>query len=145
MIKKSIKRKENGFTIIELLVTIAIIILISTLTITSIASNIKNTEIKKDEQNEKSLQEAALIYVKEYKNNIENWKYEGEKIDNNQIKTKYYCVSVESLINEGYLKENILSKKITKDSYIKVIQNIENKTFETSNIIAPTEASKECS
>jgi prepilin-type N-terminal cleavage/methylation domain-containing protein len=134
MIKQTIRNK-NGYTMIELLATIVIIAIISTLTITALLSNINKSQAIKQEQNIKSIEEASLIYIKEYGSILENWQYKYTDESNTQIEEKYYCVTVEELINKGYLNKNIIDGDIKNNSLIKITQNIENKTYTTSELI----------
>jgi len=136
--KRKNKRIPNGFTMIELLATLVIIAIISTLAITAISSNIQQTTKKIKSQNEKMIQEASLSYIKEFGNTIYTWK------QNEKNKEKYYCLSIAELINTGYLKENIIDENIIKDSFIKITQNIDNKTYKISELVKSTFKEIEC-
>lgn len=125
---------QKGFTMIELLATLVIIAIISTLTITAFSSYIKTTKEQKLKINENSIQEASILYVKEYR----------EVLEKNNT-TNAYCITVEELIQKGYLKENILDNQIKKNSYIKVYKNEDNLTYETSSLITSNDKyNQEC-
>lgn len=127
-------KNQKGFTMIELLATLVIIAIISTLTITAFSSYIKTTKEQKLKISEDSIQEASILYVKEYKEVLEK---------NNTNNT--YCITVEELIQKGYLKENILDNQIKKISYIKIYKNEDNLTYETSSLITSSDKyNQEC-
>ena len=88
-------RKRNGFTIIEMLVTIAIITVITAVAVFSITTYINNTKESSDELNIKSIKDSAELYVKEFDNDI-IW------IDN-----RYTCISVKQLKDIGLIKKKI--------------------------------------
>lgn len=117
-------KNQKGFTMIELLATLVIIAIISTLTITAFSSYIKTTKEQKLKISEDSIQEVSILYAKEYREVLEK---------NNTTNT--YCITIEELIQKGYLKENILDNQIKKNSYIKVYKNEDNLTYETSSLI----------
>ena len=122
-------RNKNGFTIIEMLMTIAIISTILAIVVFSVSSYIIKSKEQVNDLNTNLIQDAAEIYIKEYPNEI-NWKDDSENIDN-----EFTCISIQDIINKGILKQNIeLSEinlennttiKILRDKYNYVITNIE--------------------
>lgn len=119
-------RKRNGFTIIEMLVTIAIITVITAVAVFSITTYINNTKESSDELNIKSIKESAELYVKEFDNDI-IW------IDN-----RYTCISVKQLKDIGLIKKKI--KIYNKDiiiednTKIKVEKDKDNSSITEINI-----------
>ena len=119
-------RKRNGFTIIEMLVTIAIITVITAVEVFSITTYINNTKESSDELNIKSIKESAELYVKEFDNDI-IW------IDN-----RYTCISVKQLKDIGLIKKKI--KIYNKDiiiednTKIKVEKDKDNSSITEINI-----------
>lgn len=119
-------RKRNGFTIIEMLVTIAIITVITAVAVFSITTYINNTKESSDELNIKSIKDSAELYVKEFDNDI-IW------IDN-----RYTCISVKQLKDIGLIKKKI--KIYNKDiiiednTKIKVEKDKDNSSITEINI-----------
>ena len=119
-------RKRNGFTIIEMLVTIAIITVISAVAVFSITTYINNTKETSDELNIKSIKDSAELYVKEFENDI-IW------IDN-----KYTCISIKELKDIGFLKKKIKiynkDINIEDNTKIKVEKDKDNSSITEINI-----------
>ena len=124
-------RKRNGFTIIEMLVTIAIITVITAVAVFSITTYINNTKESSDELNIKSIKDSAELYVKEFDNDI-IW------IDN-----RYTCISVKQLKDIGLIKKKI--KVYNKDIIIEDNTKIKvEKDKDTSSITEINIDDKEC-
>jgi len=119
-------RKRNGFTIIEMLVTIAIITVISAVAVFSITTYINNTKESSDELNIKSIKDSAELYLKEFENDI-IW------IDN-----KYTCISIKELKDMGLLTKKIkINNKeinIEDNTKIKVEKDKDNSSITEINI-----------
>ena len=100
---------SKGFTLIELIATIAIISIISTIAIFSVTTVIKNSKEKSLQTTYSSLKETGITLSKELSD--EYW-----DIDNN-----YYisCVSVKDMKNNGYYK----------DSDFKDVDDVDDNTF----------------
>ena len=77
------RRKNQGFTLVELVATIAIMLLVTTIAVPSIISIVNKSEDKLDSATKKQLIAYAKSYVKENNFTIE--------------KNKTYCVLVSNL------------------------------------------------
>ena len=85
-------RNTKGFTLVELVVTVAILLLLSTVAVISVTTLRGDTNEKIDEAQENLIIDAAEKYYVDYL--IEN------------PDTTNMCVEVNDLINDGYLKNN---------------------------------------
>ena len=92
---------SKGFTLVELLAIILIISVIMGIAGYSVISSIKNSEAKKQEISLESIRKAAVLYVKEYSDDV-SWK-------SKDIGYEYVCISINELVNKGYLKEKDIS------------------------------------
>lgn len=119
--------KKNGFTLVELLATIAILCMTITIVIVKVDKKIKNANDFGNEMQIEGIESAALIYAEEYRNNLSN--IEEKKVD---------TVSLETLINVGLLKEKDV-KAISKTNIVLIAEinnNIKVKYTKTSkNVI----------
>lgn len=119
--------KKNGFTLVELLATIAILCMTISIVVVQVDKNIKQANDFGNEMQIEAIESAAIIYAEEYKNNLSN--IEEKKVD---------TVSLETLINQGLLYEKDV-KNIDKTNII-VIAEINNSikvkyTKENKNVI----------
>ena len=128
--------KKNGFTLIELIATIAILSMIITIVVVKVNKNINETKDFGNKIQIETIESAALIYAEEYINTLTN-------IDEKKVDT----VSLETLINIGLLKEKDI-KDIPKTNVVVIVEindNIKVKYTETSkNVIfinGPTDMS----
>ena len=131
------KNLKSGHSLIELLavtVIIAIVITIVTISVTSKINTSKETGNKLTEEN---IIDTSLVYIKEFENTLENWKYEYDENVQPDTNQKYYCITVGELINKGYFDNNILNDNIKIDTYVKITKNDSNKTYITSDLITP--------
>ena len=121
------KLNRKGYTLIELLAVILIISLIITLSIFGIIKAINSSKEKAATLSEKSIKEAAETYATE-KNDDNNYWLDITDKDN-----KYFCTTIEELMNKGLLdkKANIKSKDFDIHSYVLVKKN--KVTFVNSN------------
>lgn len=113
-------KTKKGFTLVELLAVIVVIILISGVGIITYLKTINNSKSKATLLAINNIKEAAYLYSKEGTDEIE-WVNSYDK--KGKESGKYACVSVQQLINKGYFKDNFLDKEIYKNS------NIDKKTF----------------
>ena len=112
---KNIFKTKKGFTLVELLAVIVVIILISGVGIITYLKTINNSKSKATLLAINNIKEAAYLYSKEGTDEIE-WVNSYDK--KGKESGKYACVSVQQLINKGYFKDNFLDKEIYKNSNI---------------------------
>ena len=97
-------RKKNGFTLVEILITITIIGLIALIVIPTV-NNINKKALEKSKQIFYSnIKSAALSYADEFANNIK-W-----KIDSNagiEEANEYICIPVKFLKEKGFFKDTL--------------------------------------
>ena len=120
--------KKNGFTLVELLATIAILCITITIVIVQVDKNIKDANDFGNKMQIESIESAALLYTEEYRNNLSN-------IDEKKVDT----VSLEALINQGLLNEKdvknidksniVLIAEINNNIKVKYIGTIKNVIF----------------
>ena len=139
-INKKVNRKKDiifnigskGFTLIELIATIAIIAIISTIAIISVTSLINSTREKSLQTAYSSLKETAVTLSKELPEDY--WDIDKEK--------NYYvsCVSVKDMKNEGYYKEDDFNNdfsrkgKIADETFVIVKKDMDSKVIISSEI-----------
>lgn len=82
------KLNKKGFTLVELLAVLVILIAITSIAIPTINSALERSKGKQNEQRIRIIESAAELYVSEHKNTLG-----GE------------CIKVDTLKNEGYLDE----------------------------------------
>jgi type IV pilus assembly protein PilA len=121
------KINNKGFTLVELLAVLAILVIIMTIALPNISSSIERSKAKQNSAMEKVIISAGKLYVSNHKNNIQT--------DGNN---KCY-ISMNKLTDENYLsKEDI--ENFT-GSYI--IYNSSDYTY-TFNESGHSETEKEC-
>ena len=101
------KKKDKGFSLIELLATIFIISIILGITGYFVTNTIKNSEKHSSTLAINNIKKTASTYVEEYKDDV-IWNKNEEK------KNTYSCIAVNSLINKGYLNQEEVDKSIQK-------------------------------
>ena len=143
-INKKVNRKKDiifnigskGFTLIELIATIAIIAIISTIAIISVTSLINSTREKSLQTAYSSLKETAVTLSKELPEDY--WNFYKDKDGN--LDTNFYvsCVSVKDMKNEGYYKDdafdNIFNKNIENNTFVIVKKDASSKVIVSSEI-----------
>ena len=82
---------RKGFTLVELLAVLVIMIAISSIAISSISAALERSKGNQNKQKIKLLESAAEVYVSEHKNSISD---------------SDYCISVDTLLNGGYIDED---------------------------------------
>ena len=140
---KKIRKKNKGFTLTELLVTIAVVTLVTTIAVVSIQQIIKLSEKNKNDISITSIKKSASQYTEEFKTSDIYWFRYADTTNENE----YACTTVGMLINKGYLKKDILGieieekidgelKKITisEDTSIKVERNKNTKVYNLEQI-----------
>ena len=125
---------KRGYTLIELLAVVAIIAIIVGVLYFGIISYINNANKIAVKLTEENIRDLSVLYVKENYDDLEGWHYEYNADGSPNEDSRYYCVSVQELINKGYVNEEFNHEAITTDSYIKVIRNENNKTYDSAFI-----------
>ena len=111
-----IKIDNKGFTLIELLAIIAITALVLGIGTYGIVSLVDKSKKGASLISETSIKETANIYSDEASDSL--W------IDPGSGNYKYYCITIEELINKGIIKKNAkLPKGIDKSNYVSVKKN----------------------
>ena len=112
--KKKINNK--GFTLIELLAVIAITAIVLGIGTYGIVNLVKKSNKSVSKISLTSIKETANIYSDEASDSL--W------IDPGSGNYKYYCITIEELINKGIIKKNAkLPKGIDKSNYVSVKKN----------------------
>lgn len=93
--KKRMNRK--GFTLVELLAVVVILLLISTIAISSISAAIERQNEKKDDATEEIIKSYAKLYFDDFKNTAVNNEGKG-------------CVNISRLKTQYNLDENAIKK-----------------------------------
>ena len=96
---------KKGFTLIELLAVIVILSITVTIVIVRIDKNIKDTTKFSNERLAETLEDAAILFVENYKNELTN--FSTKKVD---------LIRINQLINKG-----LIDQKIIKDSLTNVV------------------------
>ena len=104
--------KKKGFTLIELLATIVILSIILSIS-GYIIVNIVN----------KGKEKSYKVTLNEISINANNYMIERKNevffIPNDDGKTEYQCLTIQSMIDKGYLKETIENSEVAKDVTVK--------------------------
>ena len=109
--KKKINNK--GFTLIELLAIIAITAIVLGIGTYGIVDLVTKSKEKGSLISETSIKESASLYADEAGDSL--W------IDPGSGNYKYYCITIEELINKGIIKKNAkLPDNINKSNYISI-------------------------
>lgn len=88
------KRLNNkGFTLVELLAVLVILIAIMSIAIPSISSSLERSKDKQNGARKKVLESAAELYVTDHRNNIDS----------------SCCVSLDKLKSENYVDEDAIN------------------------------------
>jgi len=105
-------KNKNGFTLVELLVTIVVLTLIFSICLITVNNIIENSKEKSTSLNINSIKNGANSYIEEYPEELK-WESVEENTDLERI-----CISIETLISKGYFKENILENSTIPKSII---------------------------
>ena len=112
--KKKINNK--GFTLIELLAIIAITAIVLGIGTYGIVDLVTKSKEKGSLISETSIKKSASLYADEADDSL--W------IDPGSGNYKYYCITIEELINKGIIKKNAkLPKGIDKYNYVSIKKN----------------------
>ncbi len=108
---------KKGYTLIELLAVILIIGLILVLSTYGIIKSIKSSKGKAATLSEKSIKEAAETYATEKNDDSSYW------LDITDKENKYFCITIEELMNKGLLDKKAESAKFKKSDFVLVKKN----------------------
>ena len=124
------KNKNNrGFTLIELLVVISILALVLSITMYLVTSIIRNAKGKTYLTTINEIEKAASNYITENSSEL-------LFVSNDDNATETQCVSVQDLIDYGFLDNTVINSNVTEDKkvnigdYIYVERNKTTKTIE---------------
>ena len=109
-----IKRKlsEKGFTLVELLAVIVVLSLILSFGIYFISESISKAKEKTYETTINNIEKQAGNYLLENRNTL-------FYIASSDGINEYQCVTIQDLINYGYLTNNVVDSPIAKDKYVR--------------------------
>ena len=108
---------KKGYTLIELLAVILIIGLILVLSTYGIIKAVKSFKEKVTTLSEKSIKEAAETYATEKNDDSNYW------LDITDKENKYFCTTIEELMNKGLLDKKAESTKFKKSDFVLVKKN----------------------
>ena len=108
---------KKGYTLIELLAVILIIGLILVLSTYGIIKAVKSSKGKAATLSEKSIKEAAETYATEKNDDSSYW------LDITDKENKYFCITIEELMNKGLLDKKAESTKFKKSDFVLVKKN----------------------
>lgn len=93
------KLNNKGFTLVELLAVLAILIAIMAIAIPSISSSLERTKAKQNESRKKIITSAAELYVADHKNAI------YKNLENNGTDSCYILISDINYLTEDEMKD----------------------------------------
>ena len=108
------KLNRKGYTLIELLAAIVVIGLIIALSTYGIINIIKSSKEKTSTLSENSIKEAAEQYATEKNDDSNYW------LDITGENNKYFCITIEELMNKGLLDKKAESTKFKKSDFVLV-------------------------
>ncbi len=111
------KLNKKGYTLIELLAVILIIGLVLGFSTYGIIKAIKSSKEKVTTLSEKSIKEAAETYATEKNDDSSYW------LDITDKENKYFCTTIEELMNKGLLDKKAESAKFKKSDFVLVKKN----------------------
>ena len=129
------KFNKRGFSLVELLATILVVSIVLGIGVTYVTKTINNSKEKSQILALNNIKKTANTYIEEYSNDIA-W------INDNNKETSFSCVSINSLINKGYISNkditnDIKDSGITPEKYIIVTRdqnkNIISQEFDNNN------------
>lgn len=115
------KLNRKGFTLVELLAALVILIAIMAIAIPTISSSLERTKAKQDKSREKVIESAAELYVSDHKNDIYNNLGETGKVCVIKISDIDYLTTEEIEDSDGnYLGDYYIKfTKPNKYEYVK--------------------------
>ena len=112
------KLNNKGFTLVEVLAVLVILVVIMSIAIPNISSSLERSKSKQDDARKKVLISAAELYVADNKNRI----YSEMGTDNN------YTITLDDLVSNGYVTEDQI-KDSDGDPFDKNIKFIKPSIF----------------
>lgn len=123
MKNKNNQINKKGFTLVELLATVAILCLILGITGNYVIKTMKRSDETATNLTKNSIKKIANTYIEEYPEDVVWNDIHGDS-------SKYTCISTQSLINKGYISSK--DSKIDTDKYVLAIKDA-NQTITTSD------------
>ena len=127
--KKRNKRNNKGFTLVELLATIAILSILVTIGLYLSTDTLNVAKRKSYEVTINNVEKNANTYVTENKNKI-------FYLTSSDGKREYQCVTISNLIEMGYLDANVVNSpinsegdKLDENDYIYIERDAQSKTL----------------
>ena len=123
------KNQKGGFTLVELLATIAILAIVSVIPIYTATNLISKTKEKSYKVSISNIEQGSGSYAIENQSGIK-W-----LPDEHDANGEYYCVTVQDLIDMGYFDNEVLNSKVdnntkvTKGDYVYLKRNKTTKTI----------------
>lgn len=133
------KNNNKGFTLVEVIAVVALMAIVLTFSFNVYTFIINNSKQKSTEISIDNIKSASELYAKE-NNDVTKWW--GYYTANKQY--KFYCITVQDLINNGYFGKNIINKQISSENnvnnntLIKVVKDISNMTIIKTEISTET-------
>ena len=134
------KKKNKGFTLMELLAVIAVLALIVGITLFVFSGNIKKAKENTYKVTISEIEKIASNYLIERGNELF---YINDGVNS---EFEYQCVSIQNLIDMGYFDNDIIGvvvddndNKIRKDDYVYVKRNIKTRVFELVKYVSSTD------
>ncbi len=128
------KLDNRGFTLVELLATLAVLSLVSTIVIYVAINVVNSAKDKSYLVTINDVEDAAVSYLRENSDKVRFVKYDDD--------IEYQCITVQNLIDTNYFDKDVLNSKISKDktirsnNYIYIERDSNNKTVTNSKLIA---------
>ena len=123
------KEKKKGFTLVELLATIVILGIVLTITGYIVITSVDKSKEKSYKVTINNIEKNASTYLIENNNRL-------FFLTNNEKTIEYQCITVENLIDYGYLDNNVIKSKINEKQnvngkdYIYIERNIKTKAID---------------
>lgn len=113
---------KKGFTLIEILAVIVILTLTTTIVIIKVDKNIKETNKFSKERVAETIEDAAILFVENYKNELTD--YDTKKVD---------LITINQLINKGLIDSKTIKETTTNVVLVAEIHGtIKSKYIKTS-------------
>lgn len=93
------KLDNKGFTLVELLAVVVILVVIMAIAIPNISSSIERSNAKKDKAMEKVLKSEAELYISKHKASVK------QNLKDSNTDPRRCFISIDALITDGYLSD----------------------------------------